>query len=110
MYIVQYNYYPLVSGLAKKCWIGVHDSYANPITLTMIDLTEASVYTIPSLYMYHFYSEYTVSLSNYNWLILSVVVIFRNLLIPFESVSVIVWLRKKHFKNFAKHKISTKLF
>ena len=60
----------------------------------MIDLTEASVYTIPSLYMYHSYSEYTVSLSNCNWLILFVVVIFGNQLIPFESVLVIVCLRK----------------
>jgi hypothetical protein len=26
----------------KQCWIGVHDSYANPITLTMMDLSEVS--------------------------------------------------------------------
>jgi hypothetical protein len=27
----------------KQCWIGVHDSYANPITLTMMDLSEVSL-------------------------------------------------------------------
>jgi hypothetical protein len=36
----------IVSGQVKQCWIGVHDSYANPITLTMMDLSEVSLTVI----------------------------------------------------------------